>query len=113
MLRVLTIILGLFVISSSFAEARNVGNYYVSANRLNVRLAPNPKGNVVNVLKRNQEVEVFEVKNGWARVSKYYKDSVKRKRGEVARWVSVKYLSNTKYVNDPHKNNSKKVHKKR
>ncbi|QQX81104.1 SH3 domain-containing protein [Shewanella sp. KX20019] len=96
MLRVLSITIALFFVGGVYAEATKAGDYYVSANRLSVRLAPSTSGSITNTLNRKQKVEVFEVKNGWARVSKYYNGSVEGKSGQVARWVSAKYLSTTR-----------------
>ncbi|PKG39734.1 SH3 domain-containing protein [Psychromonas sp. Urea-02u-13] len=96
MLRILTVLLGFFFVSGSFAEATKSGDYYVSANRLSVRLGPSTTASITNALNRKQKVEVFEVKNGWARVSKYYNGSIEGEIGQVARWVSAKYLSYTK-----------------
>lgn len=79
-----------------FAQATTAGKYYVSASRLSVRLGPSTAASITNTLNRKQKVEVYEVKKGWARVSEYYNDTVGGKPGQVARWVSAKYLSSTK-----------------
>lgn len=78
------------------AEATSIGDYFVSANRLSVRLGPSPEASITSTFNRKQKVEVFEIKNGWARVSRYYDGTVEGKSGEVARWVSAKYLSSDK-----------------
>lgn len=96
MLRIISIIIGLFFVSGLYAEATKSGDYYVCANRLSVRLAPSTTASITNTLNRKQKVEVFEVKSGWARVSKYYNGSVEGKSGKVARWVSAKYLTTTR-----------------
>ena len=75
------------------ADASTPGSYYVTAGTLNVRLAPSPKAKTTNKLYRQQRVDVFELKNGWARVSKFYDGRVESLRGQVARWVSAKHLS--------------------
>ena len=69
---------------------------YVTANQLNVRLSPSPSGKITNRLDRGQRVDVFEVKNGWARISKYYDGFVEGVSGQVARWVASKYLSKSR-----------------
>ncbi|EPW6982130.1 SH3 domain-containing protein [Vibrio parahaemolyticus] len=80
------------------AETKSFEPSYVIANELNVRLSPNTKGKITNVLYNGQLVHVFEYSNGWARISKYYDGSVEGFDGQVARWVSSEYLSNDKPV---------------
>ena len=62
-----------------------LGTYYVTANSLNERSAPN--GEVVNKVHRGQALKVTEIQNGWARVTE---DS------SSPRWVSLAYLSREK-----------------
>jgi len=83
----------LVVSSGSFAQASKPGAYYVNEKVLEERLAPSTNGSVTNRIYRRQKVEVFEIKDGWARVSKYYDGSVEGKRGQVARWVIAGGLS--------------------
>ena len=72
---------------------------YVASDVLNERLCPGTDCPSTNKVYRGQKLEVFERKDGWARVSKYY-DST-RERIEfpqvtsptVARWVAEQYLS--------------------
>ena len=73
------------------------GEHFVTASKLNVRLAPNNDGKITNVLDRGQRVEVFETKGNWARISEYYDGEVEQLSGEVARWVYGKYLSTKKH----------------
>lgn len=80
----------------ALSEATSPGVYYVTADTLNVRLAPKPDGSITNKLYRQQKLEVFEVKGGWARVSKYYDGAREGVSGDVARWVSAKYLSKSR-----------------
>ncbi len=94
------ILLGLIFSEALLAEAVSVGDYYVSANRLSVRLGSDTNASITNTLERKQKVQVFEIKNGWARVSKYYDGQIEGKSGQVARWVSAKYLS----INKPQDN---------
>jgi hypothetical protein len=79
--------------SFSNKGASSPGNYYVIASKLNVRLESNKYGKLTNTLYKRQKVEVFEVKNGWARISSYYDGVLEGVSGEVARWVFAKYLS--------------------
>jgi SH3 domain-containing protein len=94
-MRNLLIVMLIAIVAAPFARAgaESAGNYYVTADRLNVRLAPNASGKATNSLFQRQKVTVFEVKDGWARISRYYDGSVEGVSGDVARWVSGKYLS--------------------
>jgi uncharacterized protein YgiM (DUF1202 family) len=79
--------------STAFAGARSPGGYVVTANSLNVRLAANETGKVTDKLFQQEKVEVFEVRNGWARVSEYYDEDVSGISTKVARWVFATHLS--------------------
>ncbi len=83
----------IFSISAVNAETITTGNYYVTANSLNVRLSPQSDGKISNKIYRQQKVNVFEIKLGWARISKYYDGSTEGISGQVARWISKKYLT--------------------
>lgn len=76
-------------------EAREiaVGKYYIAVDQTQERLAPLESAKATNRLPRQQVVEVFEVRNEWARVSKYYDGSLEGVVGEVARWVPISALS--------------------
>jgi len=78
---------------AAFAQATKPGSHYVKESVLEERLAPSNSSNVTNRIYRSQKVEVFEIKNGWARVSKYYDGAVEGKSGQVARWVLASGLS--------------------
>jgi protein involved in sex pheromone biosynthesis len=80
--------------------------YYVTSNALNVRLAPNVNGKKTNTLYKRQRVDVYEVKNGWSRISSYYDGALEGENGLVARWVSNKYLSKTMPKEESTKNNT-------
>lgn len=75
------------------AEATKPGTYYVTTLTLNVRLAPDANARITNKLHRQQLVEVYEVRNGWARISRYYDGEVEGLTGQVAEWVAARYLS--------------------
>ena len=79
--------------SVGFAEATGSGSYYVTAPTLNVRLAPNRNAKITNRLYRQNRVDVVELRNGWARISKYYDGRVEGLSGNVARWVAANHLS--------------------
>ncbi len=77
------------------ARADETGTYYVVASTLNVRLAPGPQGRLSGSLQREQQVYVFETKDGWGRISKYYDGGKDGLSGMIARWVAMRYLSRT------------------
>lgn len=74
-------------------SSKPVDEYYVASEKVNVRLAPNKTGKITNTLYKRQKVEVFQVKDGWARISQYYDGSVEGLSEDVARWVFAKHLS--------------------
>ena len=74
------------------AEAISPGTHYVIAESLNVRIAPNANSDIARKLSNGSKVEVLELKNGWARITKYLELSQTEK---TALWVSSKYLSDT------------------
>lgn len=91
----MAIVVGLIISSHVLGEAVSAGEFYVSANRLSVRLGPSTDASIANTLNRKQKVQVYEVRNGWARVSEYYEGGAEGKSEKVARWVYAKYLSST------------------
>lgn len=94
MTRVTLAILGsIFAVSAAFAEATSPGIFVVNTATLNVRLAANTSGKVADRLFSGQKVEVFEVRDGWARVSPYYDGQSEGLAGNVARWVFATHLS--------------------
>lgn len=74
------------------ATADGPGTYYVSAPKTNEHLGPSAATIVTNTIYRQQRVDVFEVDDGWARVSKYYDGEVEGVTGRVARWVLAEHL---------------------
>jgi uncharacterized protein YgiM (DUF1202 family) len=86
-----------FLLSSiAYAATTKAGEYYVTADRLNVRLAPNKTGKITNTLYKREKVEVIEISSGWARISRYYDGSLEGLPDMVARWVFAKYLSSSR-----------------
>lgn len=79
---------------------------YVISEDLNVRLSPSKYGKKTSVLLKGQRVDVYEIKDGWARVTEYYDGHSEGVNGRVARWVYAKYLSNTKPKKKVIKSNS-------
>jgi len=82
-----------FVPNVGFADATEGGSYYVTAPTVNVRLAPNANAKITNRLYRQNRVDVLELRDGWARISRYYDGRVEGLSGDVARWVSASHLS--------------------
>ncbi len=85
--------IAIFTASTAFAEARSPGGFVVTADSLNVRQAANETGKVTGKLYQREKVEVFEVKNGWARISEYYDEKINGLSTKVARWVFATHLS--------------------
>ena len=107
----LAIFLVLFAIAFAHAGATSPGDYYVTSNKLNVRLAPNKQGKVTNTLYKREKVEVFEVKDSWARISRYYDGGIEGMSGSVARWVFAKYLSSNRPAEEKVANRNSSVAK--
>jgi hypothetical protein len=83
----------LSAVSTAFAEARTPGDFIITAGTLNVRIAPDTTAKVTDKLYRQQQVEVFEIDDGWARISPYYDGEAEGVPGNVARWVFAMHLS--------------------
>jgi hypothetical protein len=67
---------------------------FVTADSIDVRLCPAITCPVTNRLYKRQQVEVFERRDGWARISREYDGAVEGLHGRrVARWVPAKHLS--------------------
>jgi len=85
--------IAIFTASTALAEARSPGGFVVNADSLNVRQAAHETGKVTGKLYHQEKVEVFEVKNGWARISEYYDEEINGLSTKVARWVFATHLS--------------------
>ena len=95
---ILVILMMFSIIPVAYAGGASPGYYYVSPEKLNVRLAANKNGKIVNKIHKKQKVEVFEVKDDWARISRYYDGTDEGVLGNVARWVAVEYLSSISHL---------------
>lgn len=82
--------------SNEHADTELLQEYYITANELNVRLAPSIKAKITNVVYQGALVQVYEVLGEWARTSEYYDVDIEGIDGKVARWVSTRYLSTKK-----------------
>ena len=83
------------------AEVTGPGIYFVTVTVLEERLEPDPDGSITNRIYTGQKVDVFELKNGWARVSPFYDGEVEGKSGQVARWVLASGLSGSRPPDKP------------
>ena len=83
------------------AQATGPGIYFVTVTVLEERLEPDPDGAITNRIYTGQKVDVFELKNGWARVSPFYDGEVEGKSGQVARWVLASGLSVSRLPTKP------------
>lgn len=83
----------LTMVSTAQAVPIKPGDYYVNTDETSERLSPSKTGKITNTLFKRQKVTVIELKNGWARVSKYYDGEVEGIKGQVARWIEVSSLS--------------------
>jgi len=81
-----------------YSAAMEQGTYYVTSNRLNERLEPSKNGKITNTLDKGQKVKVYDVVNGWARITEWYDGIVEGQNKAVARWVFAMYLSKNKPV---------------
>lgn len=79
--------------SAAPPEPENTGIHYVTASALNVRLGPGADSRAAKSLQRGEKVFVFEVKDGWARISKPFSGKTVGQPGMVSYWVSMTYLS--------------------
>lgn len=107
------IVLFLFILTATnlFATALAKGKYYVNTKTLKVRMAPSTKAGHSYSMYKNQKVRVYEVKDNWARISKYKTTTVKGKFTKAAKWVFGKYLTQAKVRKQ--KNRKKSFTKKR
>jgi hypothetical protein len=69
--------------------------------RVQERLGPSWDEKVTNTLYRQEEVDVYETKAGWARVSRFYDGAVEDHSGTVARWVPIAGLSSSRPADLP------------
>ena len=90
---VLAVFIAVFCTSPAFAEAKYPGDFVVTADTLNIRLAASTTGKVAGKLHQREKVEVLEVNDGWARISGYYGVEVGGQSANVARWVFATHLS--------------------
>lgn len=71
----------------------SIDRQFVIEDRVAERLAPGSNATVTNHIYKGQSVQIYEFKDGWARVSPFYNGSIEGEIGEVARWVQTSSLS--------------------
>ena len=71
----------------TFAIESSLGQNFVIANSLNVRVEPNANAPISHKLSKGQAVEVLEFKDGWAKISD------PKEQREIYLWVYSNYLS--------------------
>lgn len=82
-------------------------SYFVLVDQANVRLCPAITCPSTNRVHQDQVVQVFEIRDGWARTSKYYKSSAEREefpqiRTEtVATWMRIDLLGKERRARKP------------
>lgn len=91
--------MGLLCLSCNFADAAalKTGLYYANETIVDAHTNPNLKAPVVNKHFRRDSLNVYELKNGWVRVTKYYRSTgLSAPEGQViAEWVQATKLSPT------------------
>lgn len=81
-----------------FSAGIKLGENYVKSDSAKVLLSASDKGKETGKVRKYETVTVLEIKNNYARVSKYYDGWSEGVDGTVARWVSVNALSAEKPV---------------
>ncbi len=77
-------ILPILLLLFSGIRARESTSLSCSCRRTECQVAPSLKAKISHVMKQGEIVGVFEVKNGWARISEYYPASFERENGASA-----------------------------
>ena len=93
MTRLILVLLACVCLGIGCAGPARPGSYYVTAPAVEVRLGPDRQSKATNRLYRQNRVDVVEIRNGWARISKYYDGRAEGVPGNVARWVLTQHLS--------------------
>lgn len=87
------IFLSLFIFSSLVSASSVRGTYYVKADVLKVRNGPSTNYIHSYSIYNNYKVRVFEIKDGWARISRYKTTTSNGKFVKAAKWTFAKYLT--------------------
>ena len=96
MLKKIPLLLFILTATTLFADLQGKGKYYVNTKTLKVRMAPTTKSVHSYSVYQNQKVRVYEIKDNWARISKYKTTTVKGKFTKAAKWVFGKYITKSK-----------------
>ncbi len=70
--------------TAAMLDPNGAGNYHVCADELNVRSVPAEQDGVITWLGVGASVTVYDVSEGWGRISK--------ESNGAAQWVNMKYL---------------------
>lgn len=87
--------------TSGKAEPQLIPGSYFVLEKVVVRLGPSENAEVANTIYRQQRVDVYEVHNGWARISEFYDGAVEGAVGDVARWIPASSLSDERPADLP------------
>lgn len=83
------VVIQIFFTSVAYAEKNSLKHYSVVPEKLNIRLEPNKKADVIGILSKYQEIDILEVKDGWAKI--YQCNNLLNKNINTC-WVSINYL---------------------
>lgn len=97
--RYIAIVIQIFFISVTYADAENnhLKHYSVTPEKLNIRLEPNIQADIIGSLKKNQKIDILEVKDGWAKIHQC-NDLLNKNSNNLLNknintcWVSIDYL---------------------
>lgn len=87
--KIIAIVIQIFFISVVCAEKTVLKHYLVMPEKLNIRLEPNKKANVIGFLYKYQKINILEVREGWAKI--YQCNNLINKNINTC-WVSINYL---------------------
>ena len=75
------------------AATNLTSKYFVNTETLKVRVAPNAESLHSYSIYKNYTVSVHEIKNGWARISRYKTIKVNATLKKEAKWVSAEFIT--------------------
>lgn len=87
---IIALVIGSFI-SVAYAEKNTLKYYSVVPDKLNVRLEPNKKAEVIGLLYKYQKVDILEVKGGWAKIHQC-NNLLNENISNNTCWVSINYL---------------------
>ena len=89
------ILIILFALTATYLSAKtnSTSKYYVNTETLKVRVAPNAESFHSYSIYKNYKVSVYEMKNGWARISRY--KQINSNSIKEAKWVYSEFITPT------------------